>query len=84
MQNPDDGALEQLKSLADPKRKGKEHWPIYELGEAIRFRGWWWEITAINDDGSISVKPTHHASKNDIELLEQDLKRLRKKARATR
>ena len=56
MQNPDTGDLTVLESLDDPKREGKEEWPVYELGERIHFRGFWWEITKITDEG-MTIEP---------------------------
>ena len=82
MQDPESGTLTSLDSLTDPKRKGKEHWQTYEVGEKVRFRGWWWEITEITGEG-IEVKVSHKASIlerfDDIALLERELKQLKQK-----
>ena len=81
MQNPNDGSMELINSLNDPKREGKEHWQTYKVGDTVRFSSWWWEITDITTEG-LTVKAVHKASKNDIELLEAELRRLKKQAKS--
>lgn len=83
MQDPKTGQLEPLDSLDDPKRRGKEHWRVYKVGERVRFRGWWWEIAAVGREG-LQVRPVRRASKDDIEILERELKRLKKRERSGR
>lgn len=82
MQNPNDGSLIPLKSLDDELRKGKEHWQTYEVGEKVRFRGWWWEIIDITGEG-LKLKASHRASLDerfaDIGLLERELETLKKR-----
>lgn len=77
MQDPKTGELHPLASLDDPARQGKEDWPVYQVGERVRFRGWWWEITAITPDG-LTVSPRVKASKDDVAILEAELRKLTK------
>jgi len=76
------GVLHPIEGLDDPARKGKEDWPIYTVGEKVRFRGWWWEIVDIIDGGP-KLKASHRCSMaerlDDIALLERELKQLRKR-----
>ena len=71
MQDPSTGQLFPLESLDDPKRKGKEDWPTYSVGEHVRFRGWWWRIERITGDG-LHVRPANKATKA-IETVNRDL-----------
>ena len=76
------GVLHPIEGLDDPARKGKEDWPIYTVGEKVRFRGWGWQIVDIADDG-LKLKASHRCSLperfDDIALLERELKQLRKR-----
>lgn len=58
MQDPMSGKL----TAIDDTTKVPDGWPVYKVGEKVKFRGWWWEIVAI-DDGQLTVAPRTKASR---------------------
>jgi hypothetical protein len=59
MQNPETGEL--LPIPEDDPKNAPPGWPIYKVGERVKFRGWWWEIDSIHD-GKLTVKPVKKAT----------------------
>jgi hypothetical protein len=60
MQNPETGEL--LPVPEDDPKNAPTGWPIYKVGERVKFRGWWWEIDSIQD-GKLTVKPVKRDQK---------------------
>jgi hypothetical protein len=64
MQNPDTGALVPVPD-DDPKNVPPD-WQMYAVGQRLKTRGWWWEITDISFDehneGRLTIKPIKRAA----------------------
>lgn len=60
MQNPDSGELVDAVERFF-KDKGSPDWEKYEVGQRVKFNGWWWEIIGIDftdgRDGRLNLKP---------------------------
>ena len=61
MQDPRTGRLEPVPKKSAPDKPG---WQRYNVGEEVKFRGWWWEITGFTAAGGLTLIAARKAKRS--------------------